>query len=312
MRRALLIVWVLLLAVSVYAVVARRTLILDLMALADPPGLLDVEALDDGVAWWDDYYTLEWLDEQTLAIGEPRFAQRNFAYLILGDARAILFDTGPGVRNALHRLVAEMTELPVVAAPSHLHYDHIGNLAHFDEIALMDVVGVRRQLTNGVLVPEPGQFLGYLEGYEAPHLRPTEWWAPGDVVDLGGRRLQILHTPGHTPESISLFDEEAGMLFAGDFLYPGPLFAFLPGSSLADYRTGVTETLGAVRPGVRSLGGHGDLDDTRAQILGRRDLLDLESVLEEIEDGIADGGSGIFPRVYDVNSSIEIWTDPLE
>ncbi len=311
MRRALLILWLVLVAGLIYGIAARRTVVLDLLSLADPPALLDVEALDQGVKWWDDYYTLEWLDERTIAIGEPRFVQRNFAYLILGDSRAVLFDTGPGVRSSLDRLVADVTALPVVAAPSHLHYDHIGNLARFGEVALMDVAGVREQLTDGVLVPEPGQFLGYVEGYESPHLRPTEWWAPGQVIDLGGRRLRVLHTPGHTPESISLLDEERGWLFAGDFLYPGPLFAFVPGSSLDDYRSGVRNVLDAIPDGVRSVGGHGKQIDTRAPILRRRDLLDLDSVLEEIEDGIVDG-RGLFPRVYDVNSSIEIWTDPLE
>ena len=311
MRRALIAVWLILVAVLTWAVATRRTLLLDIMALADRPELLDVASLDEGVSWWDDYYTLEWIDERTLAIGEPRFVQRNFAYLILGESRGVLFDTGPGVRTSLRRLVDEMTPLPVVAAPSHLHYDHTGNLVYFDEVALMDVGSVREQLVDGVLVPEPGQFLGHLEGYEPPLLRPTEWWPAGHVIELGGRSLRVLHTPGHTPESISLLDEEAGLLFSGDFLYPGPLFAFLPGSSLEDYRTGTAGVLEAIAGGFRSFGGHGDPDDTRAQVLGRRDLLDLDSVLEEIEDGLGDG-RGLFPRIYYVNTSIEIWTDPLE
>ena len=311
MRRALIVVWLVLVAILVWAVATRRTLLLDLMALADPPELLHVERLDEGVAWWDDYYTLEWIDERTLAIGEPRFVQRNFAYLILGESRGVLFDTGPGVRTSLRRLVDEMTPLPVVAAASHLHYDHTGNLVFFDELALMDVAGVRAQLADGVLVPEPRQFLGYLEGYDPPRLRPTEWWPPGHVIELGGRSLRVLHTPGHTPESISLLDEDAGLLFTGDFLYRGPLFAFLPGSSLDDYRAGVAGALEAVPTGIRSFGGHGDTAVTRIQVLGRRDLLDLDSILEEIEDGLADG-RGLFPRIYDVNSRIEIWTDPLD
>ena len=312
MRRALIIIWLVLVAVFVWGVANRRTVLLDIMALADPPGLLDVEALDPGVAWWDDYYTLEWIDERTLAIGEPRFVQRNFAYLISGETRSVLFDTGPGIRNSLRRLVEEITDLPVVAAPSHLHYDHIGNLAQFDELALMDLAGVRDQLVDGVLIPERGQFLGHIEGYEPPHLRPTEWWTDGQRIELGGRTLQVLHTPGHTPESISLWDEANGMLFAGDFLYPGPLFAFLPGSSVGDYRAGAERVLSTAPGALRSYGGHGKTETTLAPALARRDLLDLESVLEEIEDGIADGASGLFPRVYPVNGEIEIWADPLE
>ena len=312
MRRALIVIWVVLVAISIWAVANRRTVLLDIMALADPPPLLEVETLDPGVTWWDDYFTLEWIDERTLAIGEPRFVQRNFAYLILGEQRAVLFDTGPGIRTSLRRLVEEATDLPVIAVPSHLHYDHVGNLAQFDEIALMDVAGLRERLEDGVLVPEPMEFLGHLEGHDAPRLRPTEWWHDEQRIDLGGRTLEVLHTPGHTPESISLWDAANEMLFAGDFLYPGPLFAFLPGSSLADYAAGTARVLGAAPEAVRSFGGHGKTDDTRVPELARRDYLDLESVLEEIEDGIADNASGLFPRVYPVNGEIEIWADPLE
>ena len=312
MRRALVVLWLVLVAILVWGVVNRRTVLLDIMALADPPALLEVEGLDPGVAWWDDYYTLEWIDERTLAIGEPRFVQRNFAYLILGERRGVLFDTGPGVRTSLRRLVDEVTDLPVVAAPSHLHYDHTGNLAYFDELALMDLAGIREQLVDGVLVPEPGQFLGHIEGYEPPRLRPTEWWRDGQRIDLGGRTLEVLHTPGHTPESISLWDPEGGMLFAGDFMYPGPLFAFLPGGSVRDYRSGTARVLAVAPDALRSFGGHGESDDTRAPVMDRRDLLDLESVLEEVEDGIADGASGLFPRVYPINAEMELWADPLE
>jgi len=316
MRRPLVVflvgLWAVVTATFVWAVANRRTVLLDVMALAEPPGLLEVEALDPGVTWWDDYYTVEWLDERTLAIGEPRFVQRNFVYLILGDTRAVLFDTGPGLRSSLRRLVEETTDLPVVAAPSHLHYDHIGNLASFDEIALMDVAGVRDQLVDGVLVPTPAQFLGQIEGYAAPALRPTEWWAPGMRIDLGGRELLVLHTPGHTPESISLWDESGGLLFAGDFIYPGPLFAFLPNSSLDDYRRAVDRALTAVPSEVRSYGGHGDPADTRAPALTRRDILDLGSVLDGIEAGTSTGGHGLFPRVYPVNGRMELWADPLD
>lgn len=308
----LIALWLLTTIVFVWSVANRRTVLIHVMSLADPPALLEVESLEEGVAWWDDYFTLEWLDERTLAIGEPRFAQRNFAYLILGEDRAVLFDTGPGVRTSLRRLVEEVTDLPVVAAPSHLHYDHVGNLAYFDEIALMDVAGVRDQLVDGVLVPTPNQFLGQIEDYTAPRLRPTEWWPPGARIDLGGRTLLVVHTPGHTPESISLWDEASGYFFAGDFLYPGPLFAFLPGSSAADYRMAVDHAATLLPTHVRSYGGHGKLDSTRAPALTRRDLLDLGAVLEGIEDGTAAGGSGLFPRTYPVNGELDLWVDPLD
>jgi len=69
-----------------------------------------------------------------------------------------------------------------------------------------------------------------------PTFRITEWWTPDADVDLGGRVLRVLSVPGHTPESLALYDAERGRLFSGDYLYPGDLFAFVPGSDLAGYR----------------------------------------------------------------------------
>lgn len=55
-------------------------------------------------------------------------------------------------------------------------------------------------------------------------------------VDLGGRSLQVLSTPGHTASSVALFDAQNKRLFIGDFLYPTTLYAFLPGASLSAYQ----------------------------------------------------------------------------
>ena len=60
----------------------------------------------------------------------------------------------------------------------------------------------------------------------------------GDTVDLGDRRLTVLHLPGHSPGSIGLLDERNGVLLSGDTLYAGRLVDDLPGSDLmADCRT---------------------------------------------------------------------------
>jgi len=50
------------------------------------------------VIWFDDYYTVQAIDEKTFAIGEPRYFQKNFNYLIVGESRAIVFDAGTGQR----------------------------------------------------------------------------------------------------------------------------------------------------------------------------------------------------------------------
>jgi glyoxylase-like metal-dependent hydrolase (beta-lactamase superfamily II) len=91
-----------------------------------------------------------------------------------------------------------------------------------------------------------------------PSFRITEWWKPDADVDLGGRVLRVLSVPGHTPESLALYDAERGRLFSGDYLYPGDLFAFVPGSDLAAYRETARRLLDltAQRPDLAIYGAH--------------------------------------------------------
>jgi glyoxylase-like metal-dependent hydrolase (beta-lactamase superfamily II) len=276
---------------------------------AAPPELSPAPALRPGLAWHDDYYSVERIDETTWAIGEPRYAQQNLSFLIAGSERAVLFDAGPGLRE-LAPVAASLTRLPLTFVPSHLHYDHVGGARGFERVAMIDLPALRAQAPDGVLRPRFAQHLGALEGIDAHPLEVDEWWPPGSVVELGGRRLEVWHTPGHTPESASLLDRERGLLFSGDFLYPGELYAFLPGSSLADYRWSA-ERLAAALPGDAAIhGGHGIDLATSAPVLAVRDLLDLRRALDEIRSGER-AGSGWFPRVTPVNERLTLLSDGL-
>jgi glyoxylase-like metal-dependent hydrolase (beta-lactamase superfamily II) len=57
----------------------------------------------------------------------------------------------------------------------------------------------------------------------------------GDVIDVGDRRFEILHLPGHSPGSIGLWEAKTGILFSGDAIYDGPLLDELPGSDIPIY-----------------------------------------------------------------------------
>ncbi len=308
MRRPVIIFVVLLATALGVGFAMRRTLAPRLAALhvergepnAPPP-------LDPGVAWSGEWYTVEHLDEATIAIGEPRSEGRNVSYLLLGNARAVLFDAGGGWAD-LSPVVDDLTDLPVIVLPSHLHYDHVGSIENFSAIALADLPELRAQARGGVLVPTFEQFLGVVVAREPPTLHVAEWWKPGEPVDLGGREVVVRHTPGHTPESISLWDPARHWLFSGDYISPRPLFAFLPGGSIGAYRS-TARTLTAVLPGdVVFWGAHDELSDTLAPQLELADLRDLSRVLEAIGRGEAEA-SGFFPRVYPVNDRLEIWAD---
>ena len=64
---------------------------------------------------------------------------------------------------------------------------------------------------------------------------PTRTVEDGHVIDIGGRRFEVLHLPGHSPGSIGLWEAATGILFSGDALYDGPLLDELEDSSIPDY-----------------------------------------------------------------------------
>jgi glyoxylase-like metal-dependent hydrolase (beta-lactamase superfamily II) len=258
------------------------------------------------VRWHDDYYTVERLDAQTIAIGEPRHWQANFSYLILGEARAVLFDSGTGTRD-IRPVVESLTRLPVVTFASHLHYDHVGSHNRFDQVAMFDLPQLRARAPDGVLFPSRSEHLGFVEGIERSPLRVTEWWAPGSVVDLGGRQLRVLHTPGHTLESASLHDEAGAQLFTGDYIYEGALAAFLPGSSLSDYLKTAERLAATLPPSTRLLTAH-RATPPGAPILEARHLTALRETLRAIREGSSEG-AGLYPQVYRVTEGLVLQTD---
>jgi hydroxyacylglutathione hydrolase len=135
--------------------------------------------------WVDDYFVVEPFDSTTFAIGEPRYYQGNYSYLIVGTARAVLFDAGTGTRD-ITPVVRSLTALPVTVIPSHLHYDHVGALGRFDSTALIDDPSLRDANSNdSQLTLGRYEFLGLYDHLEPPTFRVDEWWAPGSTVDLG-------------------------------------------------------------------------------------------------------------------------------
>ena len=71
--------------------------------------------------WLANYFTIEHLAPGTYAIGEPRYYQQNYSYLIIGEERALLFDAGPGIRD-IRKTAELLTKKPIVFLPSHFHY----------------------------------------------------------------------------------------------------------------------------------------------------------------------------------------------
>lgn len=257
---------------------------------------------------FDDYFAIEDLGDGVHAIGEPRYYQANYSYLIVGNKRALLFDAGSGTRD-VRPVVKSLTDLPVTILPSHLHYDHLAGLHASDRLALVDLPSTRADVDGGRFSPGRYEFLGMFDGLTGPSLPVAEWIKPGATIDLGGRTLRLLSTPGHTSQSISLYDRQGGRLFTGDFIYPTMLYAFLPGADLRAYRRTADRLLQDLPPDTRLWAAHccRRNEGYAASWLGMADLADLDRALREIEAGER-SSTGFFPRRYRVNEQMDIGT----
>lgn len=241
------------------------------------------------------FVTLE-IDDATYAIAEPYSWARNFNYLFIGEDRALLLDAGVGHYD-IRPVVKSLTRLPLRFMPSHFHYDHTGQ-APFEKIALVDLPHLREQADGDVISPTWRQFLGVAEGVEPPKWTVSEWIKPGAEIDLGNRKLTLLFTPGHTDNSISLYDSHRMTLFSGDFISKHQMQAYYPGGSLGDYLQTSEKILENTDPATRLFSAHGS-DDPNLPVLTHEDVTVLRDQIRKIKNGDLDY-EGIYPVRYQV------------
>jgi hydroxyacylglutathione hydrolase len=256
----------------------------------------------------DDYFAVQDLGEGTFAIGEPRYYQQNYSYLIIGMTRALLFDAGSGTRD-ISGVVAHLTTLPVTVVVSHLHFDHFGGISPFEHVAMIDLPQTRADVSGGVFRPKRYEYMGLVDGLAAPSVRVGEWLKPKSIIDLGGRSLEVLSTPGHTPTSVALFDAQNKRVFIGDFIYPTTLYAFLPGASLSAYQATARTLLSLLPADTVLWTAHccRKNEGVSAPWLSMKDLKDLDGTLTEVRAGQGHA-RGFYPRVYPVNEEMTLAT----
>jgi hydroxyacylglutathione hydrolase len=135
------------------------------------------------------------------------------------------------------------------------------------------------------------------------------WWPIGHGIDLGGTELQIIATPGHSPESISLHDRQRDLLLAADFVYFGDLYGQTPGASLPAYLASAEALQGQLAPGTLILAAHGEEGTEHAPKLSPKDLSDLAAVLQAIRDN-AMPPLGQNPDRYRINDRCGLLVGP--
>lgn len=243
-----------------------------------------------------DWFTVEAIDPDTFAISEYGHWEEPHCYLLCGTQRAALIDTGLGVAD-LRAVVDRLTDLPVTVLTTHAHWDHIGGHAAFDSIAvhgaeygwLASKFPLPREdvLRNLLRLPctFPKDFRA--EDYRIFHGIPQVILHDGDAIDLGGRSIAVLHTPGHSPGHCCFFEAERGDLYSGDLVYSGCLDAFYPTTDPQLFCRSVRRVqelcVKRIRPGHHRL-------DVPAGIIGR--IAEAFAALDK--GGLLHHGAGIF------------------
>lgn len=150
-------------------------------------------------------------------------------YIVVGEDKVAVIDTMNGL-NDLKAAVRKITDKPIVLINTHGHPDHIFGNIYFEEHAYLNPkdMPMAESFKN---IPE---FKKACEerGVTMPPFEPVN---EGDVIDLGGRTLEVYEIPGHTPGSVALLLKEDRILFTGDSVNHY-LWMMLDGcSKLSDY-----------------------------------------------------------------------------
>ncbi|MCR4824141.1 MAG: MBL fold metallo-hydrolase [Bacteroidales bacterium] len=135
------------------------------------------------------------IDEHTWE-GNGHLVFNESVYLLEGDDRALLIDTGTNMRK-LDKIVASLTDKPVTVALTHVHGDHAGSVGLFPEVWINPADTVMFSDRN-------------------PYGGEIRFLSDGEVIDLGERQIEVLFTPGHTLGSTTFFDKERHYGFSGD------------------------------------------------------------------------------------------------
>jgi len=194
-----------------------------------------------------DWYRTRRLADDVTFIDEPHIREfyRCNIWHVRGRDRDMLVDSGMGVVS-LRTYVPLVTERALTAVASHTHFDHIGchhefadrcvHAAEADILANPTRTAILADpyVTDDIftaLPPEPYASATYAVK-AAPATRILE---DGDVIDLGDRHFEVIHTPGHSPGGIALYEKATQILFSGDIVYDGPLIEDTYHSDAADY-----------------------------------------------------------------------------
>ncbi|MBE5781501.1 MAG: MBL fold metallo-hydrolase [Clostridiales bacterium] len=157
-------------------------------------------------------------------------------YVLLGDEKALLVDTGYGFVDVTP-LIREITDLPLMVVNTHGHSDHsFGNYffkeayIHPDDIPSVwadhrpekKIPIIEYRTRKNPTLPEEADLDAFLNrSMDHVKLIPLN---EGDVLDLGGVTLNVIHIPGHSKGSVALYSPELKIMFGGDSVNSHPIW----------------------------------------------------------------------------------------
>jgi glyoxylase-like metal-dependent hydrolase (beta-lactamase superfamily II) len=222
---------------------------------------------------------LDWFTTREVVPGAWLLAEPGHVctWLVAGSDRAVILDTGMGFLP-IRPLAESLTDRPVSVVNTHYHFDHVGGNHEFDEIAIHEIGAplIAERLPRARLeayldfcrrrleivdrfVELDAEYFGVLNADSIPRSIPasraTATLADGGRIDLGGRVLTVLHTPGHSPDGICLLEERDGILFGADTINAGAIYAQFDDSDL-DALVASTRRLADLADGVRLITTH--------------------------------------------------------
>jgi glyoxylase-like metal-dependent hydrolase (beta-lactamase superfamily II) len=193
-----------------------------------------------------DWYDVQRFPNGVTMVAEPHHYEDVKSYLVEGERDVAVLDTGMGVGD-FAALVASLSARDPLVLHSHAHFDHIGASARFQRVLVHPAeaddlrAGYPNTRFRDWFDPHYVQLDRLPPGFDPASAaiagcEPSGFLNHGDRIDLGGRVLEVFHTPGHSAGGITLLDRAARALFPGDAVYAGPMFAYRPYSDPVAYR----------------------------------------------------------------------------
>lgn len=208
-------------------------------------------------------------------------------YLLIGDKRALLIDSGYGNMD-LKGTVARITDKPVTLILTHGHLDHANGSAPFDAYLHEDDFTVYAHHSDPEFLKPYYKGRTILKADLKPLVTGT--------IDLGGRKVEVIHTPGHTKGSVCILDRYSKMAFCGDTVNPWDVWLGLEESSpVSEYQKSLVLLLQAVEnDGITKL--HSGHSSGAMKVQKLRDFITLcdkivsgEKTGRKVDKGICKG-----------------------